>query len=329
MTPLFEKKGTRLRVTAPLYSTVSLRKGWRWKKLHDGRTWSRYGLLAATPDFSVELPITDTVRVEASGATYVHRAEKPLPRVFHIKEWKRGGRYFLISIFLHVAVGLVLVKLAATAITKTVTLEEVAGQPEQATPEAEAAQGESAPVIAKPFQGMTYSAFLKQMIETSGTAAERLKSMMGGAGISLGGGGAVAKSDKPIASGSVIASALGRNIRARAPVASGTTVAMKGNNIEEKDRVALKKSLADLQEDMRRAYSSALMIDPSLAVTAVLEMTVQPSGSLVLSGFQVKGKYTEAGLAKLRAGVAELVRGVKARAALSGTVVRAESAFIH
>ncbi len=328
MTPQFEKQGTRLKVTAPFYSTVALRRGWRWKKLHDGRTWARDGLLAATPEFSLELAITDSVRVEASGTTYIHYAEKPLPPLFRTKEWKRGGRYFAFSVFLHVALGAVVIKLAASAVLTTAAVDEAAQKAEQAASEQEVAQGESVPVIARPFQGMSYSAFAKQSIETTGTAAERLKSMMGVAGISLGGGASVQKSDKPIAPSNVIKSALGRNVRAKAPVTS-TTVAMKGNNIEEKDRVALKKSLADLQEDMRRAYSSALMIDPSLAVTAVLEMTVQPSGSLVLSGFQVKGKYSEQGLAKLRAGVADLVRGVKARAALSGTVVRAESAFIH
>ncbi len=328
MTPRFEDLGTRVRVTAPFYSTVSLRRGWRWKKLHDGRSWARDGLLAGSPEFSVEVSITDSVRIEASGTSYFHKPEKPLAPLFRLNEWKRGGRYFAISVLVHLSLGLLFIKLAASAMRTSAGQSEVEQKALQAGSEQEKPEGESAPAASRPFQGMSYSRFAKQLIETTGTAAERLKSMMGGDKISFGEGVSIQKLDQPMAATNVIKSALGRNVQARAAV-SATDLAMAGNNIEEKDRVSLKKSLADLQDDMRRAYSRALMIDPSLAVTAVLEMTVQPSGGLVLSGFHVKGKYSQQGLEQLRKGVAELLRGVKARPALSGTVIRAESAFVH
>jgi hypothetical protein len=182
-----------------------------------------------------------------------------------------------------------------------------------------------------PFSGVSFTKFLHQLIDKTGSASERLQNLVGN--LIPGAAQASVKSGNkdtgPGLSGSGI---LDGKMAAGISQQRFKVEGIKDKDdmgISPEDQARLKKVFADAKDDMKRAYSQALMVDPTLAVTVAFEVTVAPNGSLSLSGFKAQGKSQPHGLSKLREGLAEIFKKLSVEKKFTGLKIRGENAFIH
>lgn len=328
-----------LKIYTPWYATVAVRRGLLWRTFYSGKGWASDGILPTSAEIGLVFPLDAAVRVKARGKSWlvdVHGPSQKRPRR-SLRRVLRENSYFGLSAAIHLGIALILLPLVGGygVAPHFISDEETVSE----RTKAESAElGLSSAPIFHPFAGVSYTQFLHRLIDRTGTLSERLDNMVG----ALGGEAKrvtvmTQTPDKLLAEGLSGKNLVERREGVAASVArqqfrvAGVTKEseLSETTVSQKDQLELKRIFSETSGDMKRAYSKALMVDPTLAVTVAFEIEVQPSGTLKLIGCKASGKSQEAGLRSLRDGLREIFENVKVDKRLVGLRILGENAFVQ
>ncbi len=262
--------------------------------------------------------------------------------------WDRFGSY-LTSLGLHGFVVLCLLFLSRNAPYLTTSEGELAGGgsgvSEQQQTDAGADEGEESTIqltaTKEPFRGIPYSQFLKILEgKTARSNVATALSLLGGlklkkstgkggafgsATVSLGGGGF----GRGTGTGNGIG--MGNSIRGQRFLVVGAKPksGRGGRGMSEAEANALRLKFRALEPEFRKIYLRALENDPALTVTVAFEAHVMRNGFLSVSAFRGNGTYQPGSLAKLEAGMSQIIGQVYVASDLVGTNIRGENVFVR
>lgn len=329
----YEVAEGEIQLVVPSYAQVSLGNGMVWEKIHDGQHWADKGVISQD-ELKFNFNLASRVKVRAQGRDWVIQLTQPEKIIYAPTLSRREWKFLILSLVIHAGligslIALRVLDLSNPKSTEVVDIEK----PEESK---KGANGMVAMTELKPFEGMTYTQFLKRLTDKE-FAADPSKFLLKTLG----------KNDTTAVAGN-----FGKNVGSASSqlgdaVGEGTGEGLSGRvakqqfmvredgpgkttaKLDDKQRAMLRMKFRELQEDFQRLYSRLLSEDPNLAVTVSFETKVLSNGFLSLSAFRAKGTYRADSLGKLRSGMSEILSNAHVGEEFAGIVLRGENVFVR
>lgn len=101
------------------------------------------------------------------------------------------------------------------------------------------------------------------------------------------------------------------------------------SRLSSEQKAQLKDAFKDIQGDLKKLYSQALMVSPGFSATVAFEVSVSGSGHLQIRHIRPTSSNDTKALAVLSGGMKRLLEGIVVDRRFQGMLIRGENVFVH